>query len=139
VLASALLWSRSCAWLRFRLRPPPTIASLASGAPSAAFWSSSSPVSRRLRPNLVLATDGDAAFVEDAWVGCRLSIGDRVVIEIRAPMPRCVMVDLPQTGLAADRGVLATLASLNNAQIGVVADVIRVGCVGVGDPVRLVE
>ncbi|QNN54605.1 MOSC domain-containing protein [Nocardioides mesophilus] len=93
---------------------------------------------RRLRPNLVLETDAGPAFLEDDWVGRQVEIGERLVLAIRAPMPRCVMITLPQAELAAEPHLLKTLGELNDAQIGVVADVVVPGPVAVGDQARLV-
>ncbi len=92
---------------------------------------------RRLRPNLVVDTGDLSGFTEDGWVGAQLALGPDVVLAITAPMPRCVMVDLPQRGLRADRGLLKTATTANAARVGVVADVLRPGEVHVGDDVHL--
>jgi uncharacterized protein len=94
---------------------------------------------RRLRPNLVVQTDEDSGFVEDDWIGQKLAIGAEVVLEVRAPMPRCVMLDLPQHELLADGGLLKTATEINGADIGIVADVVAAGTVAVGDEVRLLR
>ena len=91
---------------------------------------------RRLRPNLLIDTGGGTGFVEDTWVGRRIAVGAEVLLEIRAPMPRCVMLDLPQLDLAADGRLLTALGHLNTSRIGVVADVLQPGTVRVGDMVR---
>lgn len=91
---------------------------------------------RRLRPNLVIETS-DEGFVEDAWIDRDVSIGQDVVLRITAPMPRCVMVDLAQRGVDAEDGLLRTATSANDAEVGVVADVLQPGEVNVGDEVRL--
>ncbi len=90
----------------------------------------------RFRPNLVVDTE-DAGFVEDGWVGRRLAVGPDVVLEVRAPMPRCVMVSLPQVGLDAEDGLLRTVTEANDGQAGVVADVRSPGVIGAGDDVHL--
>ena len=91
---------------------------------------------RRLRPNLVVETP-DEGFLEEAWVGRELRIGAGVVLRVRAPMPRCVMVDLPQRDLPADGGLLRTATAANGADVGVVLDVVEPGEVRVGDEVQL--
>ncbi len=93
---------------------------------------------RRLRPNLVVAADGPG-IVEDGWVGRRLRIGTELELEVRARMPRCVMVNLPQVGLEAEPGLLARIGEVHQGDLGVVADVVRRGPVVVGDAVRLVS
>jgi uncharacterized protein len=94
---------------------------------------------RRLRPNLVLETRDDPGFVEDGWLGRQVAVGSEVVLAIRAPMPRCVMVNLPQLGLPADPRLLQTAEQANGAAVGVVADVLRPGAIAVGDPVAYAD
>src|SRR3954451_7513173 len=57
---------------------------------------------RRFRSTLLLDTAADG-FAEQDWLGRRLVLG-AVEIEIVAPIPRCVMVTLPQQELPADAG-----------------------------------
>jgi uncharacterized protein len=90
---------------------------------------------RRLRANLVIDTGTRPRFDEDDWVGRRLGIGSEVSVRIREPMIRCVMVDLPQVGLAADGTLLSTLGRVNDTQLGLVVDVISGGTVRLGDSV----
>lgn len=89
---------------------------------------------RRFRPNLVVETGDLDGLVEDAWVGHRLQVGE-VLLEVVAQMPRCVMVNLPQVGLAATR-VLDVVGEINDANLGVLATVVTPGRVRVGDPVH---
>lgn len=90
----------------------------------------------RFRPNVVVETAGEG-FVEDTWVGRRLAVGPEVVLEVRGPMPRCVMLNLRQVGLHPEAGLLATVSDVNDGQAGVVADVREPGVVRHGDEVRL--
>jgi uncharacterized protein len=89
------------------------------------------------RPNLVLDSDAAAGFLEDAWVGRRLAVGSDLVLDIRATMPRCVMVTLPQQGLPGDAELLRTTTDANQGDLGVVADVVTPGVVEIGDEARL--
>jgi uncharacterized protein YcbX len=91
---------------------------------------------RRLRPNLVLDTDGDG-LVEEQWLGRRVAVGDELVVEVLDPMPRCVMVDLDQAGLRVDGGLLKDLTAHNDGCLGVLARVVRPGRVATGDVARL--
>jgi len=93
---------------------------------------------RRLRPNLLVSTPGPGP-VEDGWTGRRVRVGERLVLRIRGRMPRCVMVNLPQTGLDPDRDLLDRITRANQGALGVVADVLRPGPVSVGDPVTVEE
>lgn len=95
----------------------------------------------RLRPSLVLAVPEGRGFVEDAWVGRRLAFDGGVVLEVREPMPRCVMVDAAQPGhgggLASDQGLLRTIGRVNDGCLGIVADVVTPGRITVGEQVTL--
>jgi uncharacterized protein len=93
---------------------------------------------RRFRPNIVVDTgNGEKDFVEDAWIGQILAIGDAVRLSVTGPCPRCVMTTLPQGDLPRDAGILRTAAQHNRANIGVYASVLQGGKVRRGDSVRL--
>ena len=93
---------------------------------------------RRFRPNMVVATpDGESNFVEDAWIGKTLAIGDAVRLSITAPCFRCVMTTLAQGDLPKDPGILRTPAQHHKAAVGVYASVLQGGKVRRGEPVRL--
>src|SRR5881296_2738265 len=91
----------------------------------------------RFRPNIVVAlTSGEQDFVENAWVGHPLVIGDSVRLSITGPCGRCVMTTLPQGDLPRDPGILRTAAQHNHVQVGVYAAVVRGGTIRRGDSVR---
>ena len=93
---------------------------------------------RRFRPNIVVeVTSGEKNFVEDAWIGHTLAIGEEVRLGIISPCPRCVMTTLPQGDLPSDPGILRTAAQHNQVNVGVYAGVLRGGTIHRGDPVRL--
>jgi uncharacterized protein YcbX len=93
---------------------------------------------RRFRPNLVVQTaDGVKDFVENAWIGHTLAIGDQVRLSISGPCPRCVMTTLAQGDLPKDPGILRTAAQHNQVNVGVYASVRQGGMVRRGDAVRL--
>ena len=93
---------------------------------------------RRFRPNIVIeTTDGEKGFVENAWVGQVLAIGDTVRLSITGPCPRCVMTTLAQGDLPKDSGILRTAAQHNRANVGVYAAVLQGGKIRRGDSVRL--
>ncbi|MCP9850989.1 MOSC domain-containing protein [Cyanobium sp. Morenito 9A2] len=93
---------------------------------------------RRFRPNLVIDT-GPAAhgFLEKAWVGSTLAIGDSVRLQVTSPCTRCVMTTLAQPGLPQDLDILRTTARHNNVIAGVRLAVLRGGRLHLGDPVWL--
>lgn len=93
---------------------------------------------RRFRPNIVVeVTSGEKGFVENAWVGRTLLLGDAVRLKLSGPCPRCVMTTWPQGDLPKDPGILRAAAQHNKANVGVYASVLRDGTLRRGDPVRL--
>ena len=93
---------------------------------------------RRFRPNIMVETvSGEKDFVEDAWIGRTLAIGDVVRLSITGPCPRCVMTTLPQGDLPKDAGILRTAAQQNRANVGIYASVLQGGKVRRGDSVRM--
>jgi uncharacterized protein YcbX len=93
---------------------------------------------RRFRPNIVVASaDGATGFVEDAWIGQTVRIGDEVQLGVTGPCPRCVMTTLAQADLPKDSRILRTAAQHNQVNVGVYASVLRGGRVRRGDAVSL--
>src|SRR5262252_5437609 len=93
---------------------------------------------RRFRPNLVVETSkGAHDFVENAWIGQVIAIGDSVRLSVTGPCPRCVMTTLPQGDLPKDTGILRTAAQHNRANVGVYASVLQGGNIRRGDSARL--
>ena len=93
---------------------------------------------RRFRPNIVVeVANGVDDFVENAWIGHSLAIGDAVRLNITGPCPRCVMTTLPQGDLPKDPGILRTAAQHNQVNVGVYASVLQGGRIRRGDSVTL--
>jgi uncharacterized protein len=93
---------------------------------------------RRFRPNIVVeTTNAEKDFVENAWIGQTLAIGDALRLSITGPCPRCVMTTLPQGDLPKDTGILRTAAQHNRANVGVYVSVLQGGNVRRGDSDRL--
>lgn len=104
---------------------------------------------RRFRPNVVVETVADqSGFVENAWVGRTVVIGDEVRLCVTDPTPRCSIPTLGQGELPKDPGVLRTIAEYNQLAVplldgqmlpcvGVYAFVIQGGVVRRGDRVRI--
>ncbi|WP_045224538.1 MOSC domain-containing protein [Methyloterricola oryzae] len=98
---------------------------------------------RRFRPNLVVDTAGQEGFVENAWVGRTLRIGDSVRLQITDPCPRCVMPTLAQGDLPKDPLIFREAIAKNNVtvpfagkalpSVGVYARVLSGGTVRRGD------
>lgn len=90
----------------------------------------------RFRPNLVVRTPGLEGTVEQSWIGREVMVGE-VLLQVVAPMPRCVMTTMAQADLPEDRTVLRGLTEHSGADFGVLAEVVRPGTVAEGDEVRL--
>ena len=93
---------------------------------------------QRFRPNIVVdPAAGVQGFVENAWIGHTLAIGDEVRLHITGPCGRCVMTTLAQGELPPDSGILRTAVQQNQGQVGVYAAVVQGGTIRHGDRVRL--
>ncbi len=88
---------------------------------------------RRLRPNLVIRTD--EPFIEEAWVGRRITIGRAAVLRGIRRVSRCRTVDVAQDGVIPRRRLLPRLTQERDGLLAVYADVVTVGTVTVGDRV----
>jgi len=92
---------------------------------------------RRFRPNIVvMPASGERTFVENAWVGQTLAIGDKVRLSVTGPCGRCVMTTLAQGDLPKDPEILRTAAQYNHVHVGVYAAVVRGGTIRRGDTLR---
>ena len=93
---------------------------------------------RRFRPNIVVQPASEEKdFVENAWIGSTLAIGDQVRLSITGPCPRCVMTTLPQGDLPYDPGILRAAAQHNQVHVGVYATVQQGGRIHRGDSLKL--
>ena len=92
----------------------------------------------RFRPNIVVEPVRDEKdFVENAWIGHTLAIGDEVRLSVTGPCGRCVMTTLAQGNLPKDIGILRTVHQQNRGNVGVYATVVQGGTIRRGDRVRL--
>lgn len=92
----------------------------------------------RFRPNVLIEPVSQTAeFVEDAWIGQVLAIGETVRLQIDTACPRCVVTTLAQSGLPEDLNILKTTAKHNQVIAGIRLSVLRSGMVYQGDSVWL--
>jgi uncharacterized protein YcbX len=91
---------------------------------------------RRFRPNILVDTAGGSGFVESAWCGREVRVGD-VVVRCDLPTVRCSMTTQEQEGLPKDPSVLRTIVRDADQNVGVYASVVVPGRVAVGDEVSV--
>jgi uncharacterized protein YcbX len=93
---------------------------------------------RRFRPNIYIDSGPDPGeFVEDAWLGRTLRIGDQVRLDEFQPTLWCVTSTLAQEELPRDLSILRTAAQHHKGCLGVYGSVRTPGRLRVGDPVVL--
>ena len=96
---------------------------------------------RRFRPNVVIsfrngAFDDDEGFVEEAWVGKTVALGD-VPALVRKRTERCVMTTRAQPGLDRDLQIYRSLVKSNHANLGIYLVPQAGGTIAVGDIVKV--
>lgn len=90
---------------------------------------------RRFRPNILVETDaGDVDFVEQRFIGKRLTIG-KAVVEITEACTRCAFTALGQPDIPFDKDVLHTIAKYGGGGFGVLAKIVTGGGIAIGDAV----
>lgn len=90
---------------------------------------------RQFRANLVIEPADAIPFVEDAWVGRVLKIGDTALVGVTKKDSRCMMINLDPDTAEQNPAVLRTVARHHDECAGVYANVIVPGVVGVGDTI----
>jgi uncharacterized protein YcbX len=91
----------------------------------------------RFRPNLLIEpSTGASGFVEEAWSGGVLAIGERLRLLVEGGCPRCVITTLAQGDLPDDIEILRATARHNRVTAGIRLSVLEPGPMAVGDPVR---
>jgi uncharacterized protein YcbX len=90
----------------------------------------------RFRPNLLIDTGEARGFVEEAWIGGVLAIGEKLRLRVDTECPRCVITTLAQGDLPENLDILRATARHNKVVAGIRLSVLTPGPVAVGDPVR---
>jgi uncharacterized protein YcbX len=88
----------------------------------------------RFRPNLYLDCGTDVGFVEQGWMGCKVTAGE-VVFEINEPCLRCALTTRAQVDLPDDPGILQATVRINKAVAGIYGAVKQAGFLRRGDAV----
>lgn len=91
--------------------------------------------SRRFRPTVFLETSGPPDFVEMAWLGRRLKIGDAEA-RVEEETKRCGMTLIPQPGLAENPDILRTILRHNRRNLGIYCSIESEGLISLGDEVH---
>jgi uncharacterized protein len=115
---------------------PVTLMSEASLKALAPECSGAAPDPRRFRMTITMT--GADAWAEHGWGGQKVAIGEAIV-QVIAPVPRCVVTTRNPDSGATDVRVLHALARLrgkNDVTFGVWCDIIHPGAIRIGDPVR---
>jgi len=92
---------------------------------------------RRFRANIVVDTGPEPGYVEDDWADAELAVGGEVIVHLGPGMPRCVMVDHAQDGVAVGPKILRSLGVHHDTMLGLQARPDRTGTIQVGDAVTL--
>lgn len=90
---------------------------------------------RRFRPNALLDVDGEG-FVEDAWIGAPVALGE-VVLDPFMPTVRCAMTTREQPGLPRDADIARTLNREHDLNLGLYCSLTTPGTIVTGDAVRV--
>lgn len=93
---------------------------------------------RQFRANLVIEPAEAIPFVEDAWVGRVLKIGERAIVGVTKKDSRCMMINLDPDTAEQNPAVLRTVARNHDECAGIYANVISPGVVRVGDRIGYV-
>jgi uncharacterized protein len=92
---------------------------------------------RRFRPNFLIETNSGAeGFLEQDWVGKRLTIGN-ATIDCAGATPRCGAVTRAQPAFDADKSILRTVVKDADQNVGVYAVIANPGSIRVGEVVYL--
>lgn len=92
--------------------------------------------SRRFRPTVFLETFGPPGFLETAWLGRRLQIGD-VEARVEEETKRCGMTLIPQPGLTENPDSLRTILRYNRRNLGIYCSIEAEGLISLGAEVHL--
>lgn len=93
---------------------------------------------RQFRANLYIEPVEPTPFIEDAWVGQVLRLGEHATIGVTKKDSRCMMINLNPDTAVQQPAVLRTVARAHDECAGIYANVVRPGVVRVGDKIDLI-
>jgi len=94
---------------------------------------------RRFRANIYGDLGSLEGFGEDGFVGRKLAIGPKVVVEVLKRNERCKIITLDPDTADANPEVIRRLAKDHETRAGIYAAVLVEGMVAAGDEIRLVD
>lgn len=94
---------------------------------------------RRFRANIYADFKSGDGFVEDAYVGRNLRIGERAVIAVLDRDPRCKMISLDPDTAEESSAVFRNVAQAHGGNAGVYCAVLTEGMVRAGDPITVLD
>ncbi|MFD1020736.1 MOSC domain-containing protein [Thalassobacillus hwangdonensis] len=94
---------------------------------------------RRFRPNLLISLEKKEPFIEDAWFGKTLRIGDEVELQVLRHCERCMIITVDPENAERDPELLKKIVERRNNHFGVYAKVLKTGKIHAGDEVDLVD
>lgn len=77
----------------------------------------------------------DQPFIEEAWHGHHIMIGQDVMLHVIERLPRCRTVDVAQDGTDPRHRLLPKLTKERDGLLAIYTDVVTSGSIAIGDPV----
>lgn len=94
---------------------------------------------RQFRANAYLNLDSGDGFGEDAFIGKRLQIGEKVIVSILERDPRCALITLHPDTAERDPAILTHVSKAHDGHAGVYAAVLVEGVMKTGDSITLLD
>ena len=94
---------------------------------------------RRFRANVYLDLGTAGGFSENAFVGCKVRIGAKVVISVLERDPRCQMITLDPDSAVPNPEVLRNVARGHEGTAGIYGAVLSEGMIRVDDAVEVLD
>jgi uncharacterized protein YcbX len=91
----------------------------------------------RFRPNMVLDCGDEVGFIEQPWLGRRITASSGAVLEGTEDCARCALTTRAQGDLPSDPKILHTVMFENNTNAGIYATVSKAGRVALGDAISV--
>jgi len=94
---------------------------------------------RRFRATLYLDLECEPGFAEDALVGKRVRVGEKVVVAVLERDPRCKLITPDPDTAAPSQELIRTVTGAHDGMAGVYGAVLVEGTARAGDRVELLD